>query len=227
MKAASIDTQGPPENLTYGDLPDPQPAENEVIVRMASSSVNPIDTYIRSGAVRAELPKPWIPGCDVAGTVESVGAAVSRFQPGDRVWASNQSLFGRQGTLAEFVSVQEQWLYPTPDGVSDDAVAAAALVGITAHLGLYLHAGLKADDVVFVNGGTGGVGSSVVQIASIAGATVLTTVGSDEKVTAATELGAAAAINYQTEDVQQRLTELTEEHGKISLWFETLPASAI
>lgn len=222
MKAASIDTQGPPENLTYGDLPDPQPAENEVIVRMASSSVNPIDTYIRSGAVRAELPKPWIPGCDVAGTVESVGAAVSRFQPGDRVWASNQSLFGRQGTLAEFVSVQEQWLYPTPDGVSDDAVAAAALVGITAHLGLYLHAGLKADDVVFVNGGTGGVGSSVVQIASVAGATVLTTVGSDEKVTAATELGAAAAINYQTEDVQQRLTELTEEHGKISLWFETL-----
>lgn len=222
MKAAFIETQGPPSNLQFGDLPDPQPADDEVIVRVGASSVNPIDTYIRSGAVAAELPVRWIPGCDVAGTVESVGADVTRFQPGDRVWASNQSLFGRQGTLAELVSVQEQWLYPTPNGVSDEDAAAASLVGITAHLGLYLHAGLQSDDVVFVNGGTGGVGSSVVQIAHAAGARVITTVGSDEKVAAAVELGATAAINYRREDVQQRLIALTEEHGKVSLWFETL-----
>ena len=222
MKAAFIEAQGPPSNLQFGDLPDPMPTANEVIVRMGAASVNPIDTYIRSGAVATELPVPWIPGCDVAGTVASVGSEVSRFRPGDRVWASNQSLFGRQGTLAELVSVQEQWLYLTPEGVSDEAAAAASLVGITAHLGLYLHAGLQSDDVVFVNGGTGGVGSSVVQIAHAAGATVLTTVGSDEKAAVAVEHGATAAINYRTEDVQQRLGQLTEEHGKVSLWFETL-----
>src|SRR5207247_3931166 len=120
-------------------------------------------------------------GSDVAGTVEMVGPGVKRCKVGDRVWGSNQGLLGRQGTCAEFVCASEDFFYPTPAGVSDDDAAAVALVGITAHLGLFQRAKLQAGETVFVNGGTGGVGSMVVQMAKAIGAKAIATVGSAEK----------------------------------------------
>ncbi|MGE3808928.1 MAG: alcohol dehydrogenase catalytic domain-containing protein, partial [Gemmataceae bacterium] len=165
MKAAFLKQPGPPEVIQYGDLPDPVPKEGEVLVRVKAAALNPIDTYIRSGVVAMKLPSPFIPGCDLAGTVEQVGPGVKRFKKGDRVWGSNQGLLGRQGTFAELACVHEDWLYATPEGIEDDVAAAAALVGITAHLGLFRCAGLQPGDTVFVNGGTGGVGSMVVQMA--------------------------------------------------------------
>ena len=110
-------------------------------------------TYIRSGAVKMELPLPFVIGCDLAGTVERCGPDVQRLKPGMRVWGSNQGLMGRQGTFAEYAAVDEAWLYPTPDGVSDQQAAAGALVGITAHLGLVRCAKLAAGETMFVNGG--------------------------------------------------------------------------
>src|SRR5438132_4364795 len=141
MKAAYIETTGGPEVIRYGDLPQPVPKEGEALVRVGAVAVNPIDTYIRSGAVAMPLPKPFVIGCDLAGTVEAVGPGVKRFKAGDRVWGSNQGLLGRQGTFAEYACVLEDWLYPTPAGVSDQEVAAVALTGITAHLGLFRCAG--------------------------------------------------------------------------------------
>ena len=170
MKAAYYDRTGEPEVIQYGELPKPTPKEGEVLVKVGAASLNPIDTYIRSGAVPMALPKPFIPGCDLAGTVEAVGPGVKRFKVGDRVWGSNQGLLGRQGTFAEYAAVQEDWLYPTPAGVSDEEAAGAALVGITAHLGLFRCARLKAGETLFVNGGTGGVGCQVVQRAKAVGA---------------------------------------------------------
>ena len=158
MKAAYIDNPGPPENIIVGDLPTPEPTGNQVLVRVAAAALNPVDTYIRSGAIKMPLPKPFVVGCDLAGVVERVGPHVRRFIPGDRVWGSNQGLLGRQGTFAEYAAVEEDWLYATPDGVSDEAAAACALVGITAHLGLVRDAKLKSGETLFVNGGTGGVG---------------------------------------------------------------------
>src|SRR5438477_452652 len=157
MKAAYINATGPADTtIQIGDLPKPQPTGSQVLVKVGAVAVNPIDTYLRNGANYWELPKPFIIGCDVAGTIEAVGPHVKRFKVGDRVWGSNQGLLGRQGTFAEFVCVSEEWAYPTPPKVSDDEAAAAALVGITAHLGLFRCAGLKAGEMVFVNGGTGG-----------------------------------------------------------------------
>ena len=181
MKAAFITTTGPSSVIQYEDIEDPKIGAGQVLIKTGAVAVNPIDTYIRSGAVALELPEKYIVGCDVAGTIEAVGSDVTCFQVGDRVWGSNQGLFGRQGTFADYVSVDECWLYPIPEGVTDEDVAAVSLTGITAHLGLYLHGGLQSGDVVFVNGGTGGVGSGVVQLAKAAGAMVITTVGSDEK----------------------------------------------
>jgi len=222
MKAAFIRSPGPPSDIEVGTVPDPVPAANEVLVRIGAAAVNPIDTYIRSGVVQMELPSPWIPGCDLAGVVEAVGEGVSDFQNGDRVWASNQGLFGKQGTLAELCSVDRKWLYPIPDRISEATAAAGALTGITAHLGLFLHGGLQKNEVVFVNGGAGGVGSNVVQLAKASGATVITTAGSDENALACHTLGASHVIHYRTEDIDQRLTEITEQTGPIDLWFETL-----
>jgi NADPH2:quinone reductase len=221
VKAAFYEQTGDPEVIQYGDLPKPLPKSGEVLVRVAAASLNPIDTYIRSGAVPMAIPKPFIPGCDLAGTIEAVGVEVKRFKPGDRVWGSNQGLLGRQGTFAEYAAVSEDWLYPTPAGVSDEQAAAVALVGITAHLGLFRCARLQAGETVFVNGGTGGVGSMVVQMAKASGAKVITTVGSDEKAALCKQWGADCVINYKKENVDDRIKKFTGEQG-VQVWYETL-----
>src|SRR5262249_30243332 len=196
----------------------------EVGVGVRAASVNPIDTYIRSGMVKMNMPRPTIPGCDLAGEVDAVGPGVARLKPGDRVWGSNQGLLGRQGTFAEFCCVEEKWLYLTPANVSDEQAAAAALVGITAELGLFHCTKLQAGETVFVNGGTGGVGSMVVQMAKIVGAKAVTTVGSDEKAALARQLGADFVVNYKTEDLAPRVKEATGGAG-VNVWYETQPPS--
>lgn len=219
MKAAFIKQTGPPENIQYGDLPDPKPADNQVLVRVKAVAVNPVDTYIRAGMIKMDLPLPFIVGCDLAGVVEQVGAKASRFKTGDRVWGSNQGLLGRQGTFAERVAVDEQWLYPIPPGVSDEDAAAIALVGITAHLGLVRAAKLKSGETLFVNGGSGGVGSTVVQMAKAIGARVLATAGSDEKLQICRKLGADIAINYKTQNVAETIKKTVP--GGVNVWWET------
>jgi NADPH2:quinone reductase len=222
MKAAYITSTGAPDCIQYAELPTPKPGKGQVLVKTEAVSANPIDTYIRGGAIKFSTPIPYVIGCDIAGVVTAVGPDCQRFRVGDRVWGSNQSLFGRQGTFAEFCAIDEQWLYPTPADVGSESVAAIALVGITAHLGLFLHAGLRSGEVVFVNGGTGGVGSMVVQMAKATGATVIATAGSDEKAEACRQLGADHVIQYRSEDIDQRFAEITAKTGPIHVWFETL-----
>jgi NADPH2:quinone reductase len=220
MKAAYIETTGAPELIRYGDLPKPVPRSGEVLVRVGAVAVNPIDTYIRAGMVAMPLPKPFIVGCDLAGTVEALGPDVKRFKIGDRVWGSNQGLLGRQGTFAEYAAVAEDWLYPTPANLTDTTAAAVALVGITAHLGLFRCANLQAGEIAFVNGGTGGVGSMVVQMAKAVGAKVITTVGSPEKADVCRRWGGDCVLNYKTDDVPAGIRAFTEEKG-VNVWYET------
>lgn len=221
MKAAYIERTGAAEEvIIYGDLPQPEPTGSQVLVKMAAVSVNPIDTYIRNGANYWELPKPYIIGCDIAGTVQAIGPQARRFKTGDRVWGSNQGLMGRQGTFAEFCAIDEQWLYPTPQGVGDEVVAAAALVGITAHLGLFREANIQPGQTIFVNGGSGGVGSMVVQMAKAAGARVIATAGSNEKCSAVRELGADAVVNYKSEDIAARVRDFSPEG--VNFYWETV-----
>lgn len=197
MKAAFIRRPGPPEEIVFGDLPDPAVGPREVLVRVRACAVNPIDTYVRSGAVVMPLPTPFVVGCDLAGEVVAVGAAVDRLRPGMRVWGSNQGLLGRQGTFAELAAVDERWLYPTPAGVSDREAAAAALVSITAHLGLVGRVGVRPGETVFVNGGSGGVGSAVVQVAKAVGARVIATAGLPAKQARVRALGADVVLDYR------------------------------
>ncbi len=220
MKAAYIEQTGPPENIIFGDLPTPEPSAEQVLVKVGAVAVNPVDTYIRAGTFELDLPKPFIVGCDLAGVVEAVGAEVTRFAVGNRVWGTNQGLLGRQGTFAEYAAVDQCWLYNTPEGIDDQQAAAVSLVGITAHLGTFREAGLKAGETVFVNGGSGGVGSCVIQMAKTIGARVITTAGSKEKVAACRRLGADLAINYKTGGVDDAIRRFAPQG--VDVWWEIL-----
>jgi NADPH:quinone reductase len=220
MKAAFINQTGGPEVIVYGDLPDPQPGPKQCLVRVGAVDVNPIDVYIRSGSIPLKLKFPWILGRDLAGTVVAIGPAVKKFKPGDRVWATGQGTEGRPGTFAEVAAVDERWLHPTPAATSDEEVVALSLVGITAHLGLVRDARLKKGETLFVNGGSGGVGSSVVQMGKTLGAQVITTAGSDEKAAICRELGADKVVNYKTGDVDAAIKSFAPKG--VNVWWETL-----
>ncbi len=219
MRAAYIEETGPVESIVVGERPDPEVGPGQVRVRVRATSFNPIDLYLRSGAVAMPLPMPYVVGCDLAGTVESVGPGAGRYQVGDRVWGSNQGLLGRQGTTAELAVVDEHWLYPTPESLTDADAAAMALVGITAHLGLFRTGGLREGQTVYVAGGSGGVGSMVIPMAKAIGARVATTAGSPERLDLCRQRGADLALNYKSDDVSGKLREFAPDG--IDLWFET------
>lgn len=219
MKAAYVSEPGPAESLQVGELSTPTPGPGQVLVRVTASAVNPIDTYVRGGLVAMDLPTPYIPGCDFAGEVTELGERVTRFQVGDRVWGSNQGLLGRQGTLAEFAAIDEKWLYPTPSGMDEVTVAAGALVGITAHLGLVREAQLQPGETVLVVGGAGGVGSAVVQIAKALGARVIATAGGKTKAEAARAAGADEVIDYHQEAIGLGAARLAPDG--VNVWWET------
>jgi len=220
MKAAYITQTGPPEVIIYGELPTPKPGPTECLIKVAAVDVNPIDTYVRGGVVPAKINFPFILGRDLAGTVVESGVAVKRFKPGDRVWASNQGFAGRQGTFSEFACVDTSWLHATPPSVRDEDIVAASLVGITANLGLLRDAKLKTGEIIFVNGGSGGVGSCVLQMAKAIGARVVTTAGSDEKVACCHKFGADLALNYKTQDVDAAIKSFAPDG--VNVWWETL-----
>ena len=220
MKAAYIAQTGAPDVITYDDLPTPKPTRRQCLIKVAAVDVNPIDVYVRSGAIPAKLTYPFILGRDLAGTVVEAGASVKDFKVGDRVWATSQGSDGRPGTFAEFAAVDYRWLHPIPEGVSDADIVALSLTGVTAQLGLVRNANLKAGEVLFVNGGTGGVGSCVVQMAKILGARVIATAGTDEKVAACRDLGADLAVNYKTQDVAAAVKGFAPDG--VNVWWETV-----
>lgn len=220
MRAAYINEVGPPESIVIGELPDPKPAGGQVLVKVGAASVNPIDAYIRKGPAMPDMPWPYIVGSDMAGVVKALGPDATRFHVGDRVWGANQGVLGRQGTFAEYAVIDERWLYPTPDAVSDEQAAAMALVGITAHLGLVDEAKIDAGETILVNGGSGAVGSTVIQMAKALGARVIATTSGQEKAAYCRALGADEVLDHSTDDVVNRVQAITAGNGA-HVWWET------
>lgn len=219
MRAAFITETGPAGNIQVSEIPVPVLGPMQVRIRVISAAVNPIDTYIRSGMVAMDLPKPYILGCDLAGVVEEVGADVEGVAVGDRVWCSNQGLLGRQGTFAEYAVVDRCWVNEIPRDISFETAAACALVGITAHLGLFRYGSLQAGETVFVVGGTGGVGAMVLQMAKAVGARVITTAGGEAKATRCLQLGADEVIDYKRESIADGLRRIAPDG--VQLFWET------
>jgi len=219
MRAAFIEATGPPEAIRVGNLKDPNPGPGEVLVRVRAAAVNPIDLYIRAGTVPMPLSFPFVVGSDLAGTVEQLGPGAKRFRVGDRVWGSNQGLLGRQGVTAALAAVSEDWLYPTPEKLPDTDAAAMALVGITAHFGLFACGRLKTGEAVYVPGGSGGVGSMVIQMAKATGARAATSAGRPEGLALCRSLGADLVLNYKTDDIPAQLRAFAPEG--VDVWYET------
>lgn len=220
MRAAFIRQTGGPDVIEVGRLPVPVPGPREVLVRVKAAAINPIDTYIRAGTVAMPLSFPFVVGCDLAGEVVAVGEDVASLRPANRVWGSNQGLLGRQGTCAEYAAVDERWLYRTPPAVSDRDAAAAALVSITAHLGLVDNAAVAAGETIFVNGGSGGVGTAVVQIAKALGARVIASAGTPEKRDRVRALGADVVLDYGRADLVEAVRAAAADG--VHVYWETL-----
>ncbi len=213
MRAVWYDRQGPAQDvIVAGELPTPEPGTGEVRVRLEASGVNPSDTYRRRGAVPAEYPRV-IPNSDGAGTIDKTGPMVPESWVGKRVWLYNGQRNGRwMGTAAEYICLSADLVTELPAHVSFAEGATLGVPGMTAY-GCVFAAGQIQGKTVLVTGGAGAVGHYAVQLAAWAGATVLATVSSEDKAARAKAGGAAHIINYRSEDVAQRIRDITGGEG--------------
>ncbi|BFM17915.1 zinc-dependent alcohol dehydrogenase family protein [Maricurvus nonylphenolicus] len=213
MKAMMINAYGDSDVFEAHEIAQPTLKPGYVLVKVAATSVNTVDTMIRS--MGNELPlSPELPavlGMDFAGTVESVGEGVTTFKAGDEVYGCAGGLADLQGSLAEYMLADARLIAHKPKSLSMREAAALPLVGITAYEGL-TRAGVSKDQKVLVHGGAGGVGHVAVQLAKHMGADVYTTIGREEHVALVEQLG-ATSINYRQETVADYVSQYTEGAG--------------
>jgi NADPH:quinone reductase-like Zn-dependent oxidoreductase len=235
MKAVLFREHGGPEKLTFEDLPMPTIGTGEVLVRVKACALNHLDIWIRQGNPAYPIPLPHVSGSDIAGVVEQVGAQVEGVTIGARVfvspglscWTCENCLAGRDnfcstfgvigakthGGYAEYVKVPFRNVLPMSENLTFEQAAAFPLVSVTASHMLFALAGLQHGETVLIMGAGSGVGSMAIQLAKLAGARVITTVGSDEKIPKAVVLGADAVINHSKEKMAERVKLLTEGKG--------------
>lgn len=240
MKAVIFREHGGTEKLSYEDVPKPQIGPEEVLIRVRACALNHLDIWIRQGSPAYPMPLPHISGSDVAGEVEAVGTQVDGVRaesikvgervfvsPGISCWRCNECLAGRDnfcrsyalvgamthGGYAEYVKVPFRNVLPIPGNLTFEQAAAFPLVSVTAWHMLFALAQLQVGETVLIMGAGSGVGSLAVQMAHLAGARVITTVGAEDKIPKAVLLGAHAVIDHSREKVAERVKLLTEGRG--------------
>ena len=207
MKAMRAHQFGGPEQLRLEDAPDPQVQAGQVQIRVRAVGINPADLVRLSGRL-GNLPLPYIPGTDVCGEVETIGSGVTHVKKGDRV-------FGRAltGGYAEKTCLAGSEAVPLPANLSFAEGSAIPIPFYTAYRALHHKAAIKAGETVLVSAGGGGVGVAAIQLAKLAGARVITTVGSPDKAARTKELGADVTINYREQDFATEVQKLTGGKG--------------
>lgn len=235
MHAVQFTEHGDRDVIEYAAVPDPEPARNEVLVDIKAGALNYLDIWTRKGIPGIDLSFPHIPGSDGAGVVTAVGEDVTRFEPGDHVALSagvwcGECEFCRHGERSMCVSfhimgehvpgvhseaaaIPADNLIPVPTDVDWETAAAAPLVFQTAWRMLITRGELQAGETVLVLGASGGVGHAAVQIAAYAGAEVIATASTDDKLDYATAIGASTGINYEQTDLADAVREHTGRRG--------------
>ena len=209
MKAIRVHELGDESVLHYEDAPDPEPAPRRVVVRVKAASINRGDLARRAGTYGGgPTALPFTPGWEVAGTVETVGPEVDTVRPGDRVIAQMGD-----GGYAELAAAHTAGLYRIPEAMSFEEACSIPVVFLTAWFALHKLCRLQSGETALIQAGGSGVGIAAIQIAKLAGATVITTCGSDDKCDRARGLGADHAINYRERDFVQEVTRITEAGG--------------
>jgi NADPH:quinone reductase len=212
MLAGWYEQNGPARDvLRVGEQPDPQPGKGEVRVRLRASGLNPSDVKARAGSRPVILPRV-IPNSDGAGTIDRIGAGVSRKRLGARVWVYNGQWQRPSGTSAQYIVLPSARAVPLPKKLSYQQGACLGIPVMTAHRCLFADGPIRNRNIL-VTGGAGVVGHYAVQLARWAGAHVIASVSSAAKAEHAKKAGAHAVVNYRTEDLGDRLRELTGGGG--------------
>lgn len=209
MKAIRVEEFGGPENLRLREVPDLKPTPGQVVVRMRAAGVNPVDTYIRAGAYPRKPALPYTPGTDGAGTVESIGAGVTRVAIGDRVYTAGSL----SGTYAELSLCEERSVFRLPANASFAQGAAIHVPYGTAYRALFHRAKAQPGEVVLIHGASGGVGTAAVQLARAAGLCVIGTVGSDRGKKLALAQGAHEVLDHKAPNHFEQALTLTQGRG--------------
>ena len=206
MKAVIIEQYGGKEQLKMRQVANPVVKENEVLIEMYATSINPIDWKIREGYLKDNMPWPFtiILGWDAAGIIKSIGAKVTAFKIGDRVFTRPNTT--PNGTYAEYISVPEDLVVKIPEKISFEEAASIPLAGMTAWQALVNFGKIKPGDKVLIHAGAGGVGSLAIQLAKILGAFVATT-GSSKNENLLKSLGADVVINYEKNNFQNEIKD--------------------
>jgi len=209
MEAIRVHEFGGPEVLKLDGVPDLQPGEGQVLVRIRAAGVNPVETYIRSGAYANKPNLPYTPGSDAGGEVVAVGPGVTRFQAGDRVYISGSLT----GTYAEQALCKEAQVHHLPGPISFEQGAALGVPYGTAYRGLFQRGLAKAGETLLVHGASGGVGTAALQLARAAGLVVIGTASTDGGLKLVRDEGAHHVLNHSTEGYLDELMQLTEGRG--------------
>jgi NADPH:quinone reductase-like Zn-dependent oxidoreductase len=207
MKAIRIHSYGDSDVLRYEEAPTPQIGPDEVLIKVRAAGINPVDWKVRQGYLKDFVPHelPLIPGWDVAGIVERVGALVTRFKIGDSVYSRPD--ITRNGTYAEYVAVRSDEAGHAPKRIPLEHAAGIPLAALTAWMSLFDKAGLRSGQSVLIHAAAGGVGSFAVQLAKIVGAMVITTT-SAANTDLVMSLGADETIDYRSEDSSKRVKDV-------------------
>ncbi len=209
MKAIRVHEFGAPEVMKLEELPDPTPGPGQAVVRIRAAGVNPVETYIRSGAYANKPAVPYTPGSDAAGTIHRVGEGVTSWAPGDRVYTAGTV----SGAYAELALCNESQLHRLPDNLTFSQGAGIHVAYVTAYRALFQRSRARAGQVLLVHGATGGVGLAVTQFAVALGMTVVGTGGTDRGRRLVREQGAAHVLDHKSSDYLDQLMQLTGGRG--------------
>jgi len=199
---------GPPESLVVEDVPSPTPGPGDVIISAKAASVNFPDVLIIQNKYQVKPPLPFSPGSEVAGVVKAIGDGVDNVKSGDKVMAVTT-----YGAFAEEVKTPATRLVPIPDGMDYPTAAAFLLTYGTSEHALRDRGQLKAGETLLVLGAAGGVGIAAIEIGNALGARVIACASTEDKLAVCREHGADATINYASEDLRERITDLTAGKG--------------
>jgi NADPH2:quinone reductase len=208
VKAIRVHQFGAPSVLQLEEVPQPAPAAGQLLVRLHAIGVNPVETYQRSGSNPA-LKLPWTPGMDAAGVVETVGADVTQFRAGDRVYTSDTLT----GSYAQYALCDSKTVHLLPQRLSFSQGAAINIPYATAYRALYQRAQARAGETVLIHGASGGVGVAATQIARAAGLTVIGTAGTDAGRKLVLEQGAHHVVSHRDSTYLQQILDLTGGRG--------------
>jgi len=209
MKAILVHEFGGPEVLKLEEVPTPEPAAGQVLVRIHGVGVNPYDTYMRAGTYAIKPPLPYTPGSDAAGVIEAVGDGVKKVKPGDRVYTARTLT----GAYAEYALALEEQVHNLPEKISFGQGAGVWVPYGTAYHGLHHSAEARASETVLVHGASGGVGTAAVQMARATGLTVFGTAGTQKGMDLAKREGAHQVFDHSKAGYQEEILKATGGRG--------------